>query len=165
MKVRDVMTQPPRTCQPETPLDEASRLIEETGCGMLLVLDGRDRIAGILTDRDLAVAIGKSPEHPSNVAAGAAMTTHVYTCSPNDSLSTALERMADARIRRLPVIDKDRQVRGVISIDDIVLWGVQRRGVTRKALVSALQSICSAHQPMFDTDAIGEQPVPLKQAD
>jgi CBS domain-containing protein len=120
--------------------------MEETGCGTLVVLDDRDKVAGILTDRDLAIAIGKSDRNPSLITAQEAMTENVYTCSPDDRVSAALERMADEKVRRLPVVTPDGTLKGMLSIDDITLWGVQH-GVTRKELVRALRAMSPALPP------------------
>jgi CBS domain-containing protein len=156
MKVQDVMTRPAQMGTPEMPLDEASRRMEHSGCGTLAVVDSQDRITGILTDRDLAVAIGKTNVHPSQILAREAMTQPVYTCTSDETLAAVIERMADARVRRLPVVDDEGRVHGMVSIDDIVLWAVPAGGVKRKALLEALRAICSAHHPMFDTEAIAE---------
>ena len=155
MKVRDVMTRPACMCTPDTTLDEASRRMEHSGCGTLAVVDSLRRITGILTDRDLAVAIGKTTVHPSQIFVRDAMTQPVYTCTAEDTLSAAVERMADARVRRLPVVETKGQVQGMVSIDDIVLWAVPD-GVKRKAVLKALRAICAAHHPMFDTEMIAE---------
>jgi CBS domain-containing protein len=154
MKVRDIMTQPPYTCGLETSLGIASWRMKETGCGTLAVLDHRGRVAGILTDKDLAIAIGRTKRDPLHISAHEAMTDHVYTCSPDDDLPGALERMTDARVRRLPVVTSDGDLQGILSIDDIILWGVQHGGVTRKDLVRALRVICAAHAPLFDRDTL-----------
>ena len=156
MKVRDVMTQPAFTCTPETPLDEASRLMEQAGCGTLAVVDDGKRLTGILTDRDLALAIGKMMVHPSRMAVREAMTQPVFTCRSNEPLSAAMERMADARVRRLPVVDDEGRVLGVLSIDDIVLWAAPAGDLKRKTLLKALRAICAAHHPMFDPETSAE---------
>ena len=121
MNARDVMTRPAYTCRLDTTLDEASRFMEENACGTLIVLDGAGRLAGILTDRDLALTIGRTESRPSDVSVVGAMTRNVHTCLPNDDLSLALERMSNAKVRRLPVVDADGKVQGMLSIDDIVL--------------------------------------------
>jgi CBS domain-containing protein len=158
MKVHEVMTRPPRTCTTDTPLDEASRLMEGTGYGALAVVDPDQRLVGILTDRDLAMKIGATPRHPSEITAGETMTANVYVCSEDEDLADALERMAEARKRRLPVLGSDQELRGILSIDDIVLWGVEHRGITPKALVRALHAICAAHQPLLETEEIEVSP-------
>jgi CBS domain-containing protein len=149
MKVRDIMTQPLHTCRLETSLGDVSRRMKETGCGTLTVLDHRGRPVGILTDRDLALAIGQSDRGPAHIQAREVMTRHVYTCAPEESLRAALERMSEARVRRLPVTTVDGDLQGLLSIDDIILWGIQPGGVTRKALTRALRAICAAHAPLF----------------
>jgi CBS domain-containing protein len=139
MKVRDIMTQPPYTCGLLTSLGIASRRMRETGCGTLAVLDHRGRVAGILTERDLAIAIGTTNRNPSYISAHEAMTRNVYTCSPDEDLPAALERMTEARVRGLPVVTADGDLQGVLSIDDIVLsWGAQHRVITQEDLVWAL---------------------------
>ena len=55
--------------------------------------------------------------------------------------------MMSARVRRLPVVDEDHDLKGVISVDDIILWGLQQGGVTRSDLIATLRAICWAHYP------------------
>lgn len=143
MKVQDIMTQPPQTCHSDTDLALASRRMKETGYGTLAVMDHHGRLAGILTDRDLALAIGDTRREAARVSVDKAMTHHVHTCRPGDDLHLALELMASARVRRLPVVDPEGDLRGIISIDDIILWGVQHGGVNMTELTTALRSICS----------------------
>ena len=147
MNARDVMTRPAYTCRLDTTLDEASRFMEENACGTLIVLDGAGRLAGILTDRDLAMTIGRTESRPPDLPVVGAMTRNVHTCSPTDDLSVALERMSDAKVRRLPVVDAGGKVQGMLSIDDIVLWGLGHYGVKKKVLVNALRSICAFAEP------------------
>lgn len=154
MKVRELMTQPPLTCRRNTTLAAASRRLRDTGCGSLAVLNDRGRLIGILTDRDIAMAVAAEGE-PGPRRAEEAMTADVHTCHPDDDVHVALERMASARIRRLPVVE-DGQLEGVISIDDIVLWGVQHGGVTSQALVRALRIICARR-----TACTGSEPPPF----
>ena len=161
MKVREIMTRPLHTCRLDTSLATASRRMKETGVGMLTVLDTHGKPAGILTDRDLALAIGQSHRNASYIWAHEAMTEHVHTCSPEDNLHTALERMSEARVRRLPVITADGDLQGLLSIDDIILWGVKPGGVTQKELTRALAAICSAHGPLFEEVVVDEVTVDM----
>jgi CBS domain-containing protein len=147
MKVRDIMTKPPQTCRLETPLGLASRRMKETDCGTLAVLDHHGRLAGILTDRDLAVAMGKTNRNPSHITAEEAMTGQVHTCAPDENVRAALERMTDFRVRRLPVVESNGDLQGMLSVDDIIMWGVEQGGVSSKDLVRALRAICSEHVP------------------
>jgi signal-transduction protein with cAMP-binding, CBS, and nucleotidyltransferase domain len=122
---------------------------------MLIVLDKRGKPDGVLTDRDLALAIGRSDANPSHMRADQAMTSHVHTCSPNDTVQAALKVMREARIRRLPVVTADGHVGGLLSIDDVILWAVKAGGVTKGELTRALCAICGAHttldiEPVFE---------------
>jgi CBS domain-containing protein len=122
-------------------LVEASRRMRASGCGSLIVLGPNGRIAGIVTDRDLALALGDTRD-AGFLRVDEVMSHHVQTCRPDDDLAVALERMATAHVRRLPVVD-DGDVKGLISIDDIVLWGLRSRGVSRHQLVAALRALCA----------------------
>jgi CBS domain-containing protein len=152
------MTREPSTCGLDTPLDDASRLMNEGHCGTLVVLNRRGHPAGILTDRDLAMAIGRTASPASEIPVRDAMTSPVHTCTPEDSLSTALERMADATVRRLPVLSASGSLKGIVSIDDIVVWGLQHGGVTRKELLRALRAVCRAQEGLLRTDDLDESP-------
>jgi hypothetical protein len=64
--------------------------------------------------------------------------------------------MRDARVRRLPVVTLDGELQGLLSIDDIILWGIVPGGVTQQELTRALTAICSAHEPIFEKPVVDE---------
>jgi CBS domain-containing protein len=141
MQVHEVMTEPPQTCPQTMHLPDASRRMGTTGCGSLIVLGPRGRIVGFVTDRDLALALS-DPRDARRLTVDAVMSRHVHSCRSDDELFLALDRMARFRVRRLPVIDEDGDVKGLVSIDDIVLWGLQSPGVNQR-LIAALRSLCA----------------------
>lgn len=143
MKVKNIMTQPLQTCTIDMSLAAASRRMKETGCGTLAVLNHHGRLAGIVTDRDLALAIGNVSE-PTRLTVAKVMTHPVHTCGPDDDVHAALDTMSMLKVRRLPVVSEAGDVDGMISIDDIILWGVPKSAVSLRSLVAALRSICSA---------------------
>jgi CBS domain-containing protein len=122
-------------------LKDASRRMRLTGCGSLIVLGPHGRIAGLVTDRDLALALGDADDAAQRTVQ-AVMSHPVRSCRPDDQLSVALDRMTSFHVRRLPVIDDDGDVKGLISIDDIVLWGLRSAGVSER-LIAALRSLCA----------------------
>ncbi len=151
MKVKQIMTQPPLTCTIGMDLAAASRRMKETGSGTLAVLNRRGRLAGIVTDRDLALAIGDAGD-PAATTVARVMTHPVHTCRPQDDVRAALDTMAMFKLRRLPVITEAGDIEGMISIDDIILWAVPESAVTLHTLVASLRSICSGstaalHEP------------------
>jgi len=143
MKVKDIMTQPLQTCTIDMNLAAASRRMKETGSGTLAVLNHRGRLAGIVTDRDLALAIGNIRD-PALTAVALLMTHPVHTCGPDDDAHAAMDTMSTFKVRRLPVVSEAGDVEGMISIDDIILWGAPKSAVSLRSLVAALRSICSA---------------------
>ena len=145
MKVHDIMNRPARVCHLQTDLATASRRTKETAAGMLVVIDSHGRIAGVVTDRDLALAMDTEAADIRTLPIGRIMTRRVHTCHEDDDLHEALARMASRRVRRLPVLNRGGDLQAVISIDDLILWAVQQGGVTAKELVSALRHICAPH--------------------
>ena len=141
MKVHDIMSAPPYTCRVATDLATASRRMKQTATGMLVAFDGHGQITGVVTDRDLALAIGSTLEVRTRQV-GEVMSCPVRTCHEQDDVHEALVTMTAAHVRRLPVLGADGDLKGVVSIDDIILWAVQRSGVSMTELVAALRRIC-----------------------
>ena len=150
MKARELMTQPPQTCAPNTDLAEASRRMKQSGCGTLVVVDGHGRTVGILTDRDLALAVGDRRRNAAAAPVATAMSHGVHSCRPDDDLAQVVQQMSAARVRRLPVINAAGDVKGVISIDDIILWAVVDGTVPSGDVINALRTICHAHWPVAE---------------
>jgi CBS domain-containing protein len=142
MKVHDIMSAPPQTCRVATDLGTASRRMKQTATGMLVVLDGRARIAGVVTDRDLALAIGSSRGDLRDRRVGEIMSCQVRSCREHDDVHQALATMMNGHVRRLPVLSADGDLKGVVSIDDVILWAVSRSGINPIELVGALRRIC-----------------------
>ena len=143
MRVHEIMTEPPQTCPRGMHLADASRRMRASGCGTLIVLGPQGRLAGIVTDRNLALAVGDAPD-AGRLTLDQVMSRPVHTCCPDDHLGVALDRMAAFHVRRLPVVDENGDVKGLISIDDIVLWGLRTPGVSTQALVAALRALALA---------------------
>ena len=141
MQVREIMTEPPQTCPLTTHLADASRRMRTTGCGSLIVVGSHGRIVGIVTDRDLALALSDARDM-RDLTVDKVMSHPVHSCRPDDELSLALDRMTSFRVRRLPVVATGGDVKGLISIDDIVLWGLRSAGVSRR-LIATLRALCA----------------------
>lgn len=142
MTVQEIMSQPVHACTINTNLAAASNRMRATGCGALVAL-WHGRLAGILTDRDLALAIGaiRDCEH---APVAEVMTRVVHTCRSSDDVRIALETMARFKVRRLPVLGVTGDVDGMISVDDIILWAIPEGAIDTSALTDALRSLCAA---------------------
>jgi CBS domain-containing protein len=145
MNVRDLMTSDVKTCRPETNLAEAVRDMFEGDCGVLPVVGDDGRVAGIITDRDICIAVATRGRPADRIAVREVARDHVYTCLPDDDASTALQMMKLHKIRRLPVVDADGHVRGMLSLNDIVTHA----GAASPAdVVNTLASICEHRRPV-----------------
>ncbi len=117
MKILDAMTREVRTVTPESTIREAARIMADSDVGALPVAAG-DRLAGMVTDRDIAVravALGKGPE----CTVGEVMTHEVLYCHEDEDVADVCVNMADMQIRRLPVVDADKRLVGIVSLADI----------------------------------------------
>jgi CBS domain-containing protein len=143
MKVKEIMSQPPCTCSLNTTAAEAGVLMQENRCGVLPVLSLRGVLVGIVTDRDLCLATAARRRSATQVAVHEAMTTRLATCGPDDEVKGALDTMAAAGVRRLPVVDGYGHLCGLLSIDDVVVSGIETGGVTDADVVDTLRRICA----------------------
>lgn len=119
-KVREVMTDRPRGVSPETPLSQAAELMEAEDVGALPVLDG-EHLAGMITDRDIVVRAVAKGKDPRGMPVREIATKDVVSVGPEDSLSEALRLMASHQVRRLPVVDQDNRLVGVLAQADVAL--------------------------------------------
>lgn len=118
MRVQECMSTDVCTISPDTPLRRAAEKMAERDLGSIPVAKN-DRLVGMVTDRDIAVrgiGCGFGPE----AKAAEVMTREVLYCNVGDDVDAVLENMASMQIRRLPVIDDDKQLVGIVSIGDLV---------------------------------------------
>jgi CBS domain-containing protein len=121
MKVREVMRKNPRSCEPGDDLAAAGGTMGEVDCGVLPVVGERGRVVGVITDRDICMALTRGNRRPTEVMVKAAMSERVYTCRAGDDVRDALAIMRERRVRRLPVVGERGDLVGLLSLDDVVL--------------------------------------------
>jgi CBS domain-containing protein len=141
MKVREVMTEPLLTCTPETSLAVAARMMGEANYGTLPVLDSHRRLVGIITDRDICLAVARTNRNALNVTVREVMTRNVFSARVDDDLQAALTTMKNACVRRLPVSDDSGRLKGMLSIEDLVMRGLDRGGIDTDEIVKALRAM------------------------
>jgi CBS domain-containing protein len=122
MKVRDVMTNDPACCTPETSLREVARLMVENDCGEIPVVDSTSSrsVRGVVTDRDIVVRTLAQGRNPLDLTARDVMTTPAATVTPGTDLDECANLMEAKQIRRVPVVDESGRVSGIVSQADIV---------------------------------------------
>ena len=130
MKVGECMTRNVQLANPEQTLREAAQTMARIDAGVLPVGDG-DRLVGMLTDRDIAVravAEGMGPD----ARVREVMTAEVRYCFEDDECAEVLENMADIKVRRLAVLNRDKRLVGIVSLGDLA--GQERPASTGEAL-------------------------------
>jgi CBS domain-containing protein len=121
MKVKDVMTGTPYYCQFDTNLGSATELMWVGNCGFLPVMGINGKIVGVVTDRDICIALGTRNHQPGDVTVGEVISNRLFACSPDDDVHIALQTMKEGGVRRLPAIGENGTLVGVISMDDLLL--------------------------------------------
>ena len=117
MRVSDVMTTDVETVRPDQMARDAARFMLQADTGSIPVTDG-DRLVGMITDRDIAVrgvALGYGPDTPVSEL----MTSGVISAHAEEHIEDAARKMGDAQVRRLPVIDNEQRLVGIVSLGDL----------------------------------------------
>lgn len=130
MRVSDAMTANVRIANPQQTIAEAARMMAELDAGALPVGDG-DRLVGMITDRDIAIraiAAGKGPQ----TLVKDVMSKEVLYCFADQDLDEVVQNMADTKVRRMPVLNRDKRLVGILSLGDVAL--VDDPDVTGEAL-------------------------------
>jgi CBS domain-containing protein len=147
MKVKDLMTTDVRTCSPDTTVAEAAHLMWEGDCGILPVVEDGE-LLGVVTDRDMYIALATQNARASRLKVGAVATKKLVTCAPEDDIQAALAAIRQARVRRLPVVGFGGMVLGILSMNDILLAAGAGKEVGSDDVVQTLQAICAHHHPV-----------------
>lgn len=145
MIVRDVMTKQATFCGPDTNLAEACGFMKRSNCGFLPVVGEGQNVIGVITDRDICIALGTRNIRPSDLRVWDVMSSRLFTCAPEDSVHTALKTMIIEHVRRLPVIDRGGRLAGVLSVDDISLHSAEyafSKDASYRDVEDTYRSIC-----------------------
>jgi CBS domain-containing protein len=154
MKVQDVMMRTPASCTPETNLGAAVEMLWNRDCGILPIVDARQKVIGVVTDRDLCVALGTRNKLPGRVTVGEVAKGDVYACRAQDDIHVALQTMAQYKVRRLPVVNRDGVLEGILSMDNVVLhtdvgkWGLTS-DLSHDDVIKTLQRIYGPSLPQM----------------
>ncbi len=154
MKVQEMMTQGVKSCNPEANLASAAMIMWGNDCGFVPIVSPDQKVLGVITDRDICMAVATKHRRAEEITVGeVSLSQHqpVFTCHPDDDLRGALETMSRQRVRRLPVINKEGVLVGVLSMNDIVLNAHELfipKG--KKAVTSNYQDIISTYQSICE---------------
>jgi CBS domain-containing protein len=120
--IRDVMTSDPQSVAPSATVAEAARLMRDNDIGSLPVVEG-GKVVGVVTDRDIAVRAVAEGKDPQNTKVGDVRSTDIVTVDPQQDLAEALRLMARHQVRRLPVVEEDGRLVGIVAQADVAELG------------------------------------------
>lgn len=139
MKVRDAMHNGVEWAQPDTPVRELALLMRENDIGSIPVGDN-DKLVGMVTDRDIVCnGLANGGFDPHRTTARDVMTTGIHTCRDDDELEAAVQHMKDLSVRRLPVIDSNKRMVGMLSLGDV------SQAAPERVIASCCQGVTDHH--------------------
>ncbi|MEZ4270423.1 MAG: CBS domain-containing protein [Myxococcota bacterium] len=158
MQIQRIMTTDVKTCAPHDDLTVAAHLMWENDCGCLPVLDQDRKIRGIITDRDICMAAYTQGQRLRDIQVQNAMSREVFFCQPDQELEHVEQLMQHRQIRRVPVVNEENILVGVLSINDIARHSNgnsngkrhgSKAGVSAKEVTETLAAICEprSHRP------------------
>lgn len=147
MQVKDIMTSDVTFCGTNATLTDVAMAMWNKDCGSIPVVNQDKKVVGIITDRDICMAIAMRNARTSEIVSSDLIGGLLRVCSPEDDIETALEIMAHAQLRRLPVVDKDGTLCGILSISDAIKKCAKddkknKKRVSRKSVLKTLRAIC-----------------------
>ena len=150
MRVRDVMTKNVTSCHPDQNLAEVVENMWKYRCGAMPIVNDEGRVMGIITDRDMCIALGTRDLRASEMKAADVAPARYFACRPDDDIHSALKTMAAQEIRRLLVTDEYGKLAGILSIDDVVVRARPGSTINYSEVIRTMQAICESriHEKM-----------------
>jgi CBS domain-containing protein len=151
MKVQQLMTSEVQICHPEDTLTAAAEKLWTHDIGCLPVADHDGRLIGMITDRDICMAAYTQGRSLSEIPVSTAMSKEVYSCMAIDSVKDAEEAMRSHQVRRLPVVNDNGDLVGIVSLNDIVReaereLGLKSREISTQEVTATLATVGQPRQ-------------------
>jgi CBS-domain-containing membrane protein len=163
MKVQDAMTRSPATCLLQDSLHAAAQKLWERDCGCLPIVDPDGRPVAMLTDRDVCMAAWSTGQPLHELPVSTAMSKHVVSCRANEDVAAAAARMAKHSVRRLPVLDADGVLVGMLSLADLTRLAAKEPVPVTRAAADAMRVLQAVAATRPTAPATAEPPVPIQR--
>jgi CBS domain-containing protein len=124
--IREVMTSNPSTVSVDQNVSDAARIMKSEDAGIVPIVEG-DRLIGTITDRDIAIRVVAEGKDPSSTSVRDVASTDLVTIDPQQDLDEALRLMARHQVRRLPVVEEDGRLVGIVAQADVAREGDDAR--------------------------------------
>ncbi len=140
MKVKDVMKTGVGFCSVEDNLMKTAELMRHRDCGIVPIVDEEKRVVGMLTDRDLCLAVVARNRKASDVKAGDLIKAEAIVCAADDKIELVLRKMRENQIKRLAVVGASGELVGIVSVSDILL-GIRKDKNLKKKIYATLKAV------------------------
>jgi CBS domain-containing protein len=156
MNASELMTTNVKSCSSIDTLLRAAQVMWENDCGAVPVVDGQDRVVGMVTDRDICMAAYTQGRPLWQIPVSTAMAKRVHGVRENDPLEVVETLMRHVRVRRVPVLDGDGRLKGILSMNDLARRAHRsfgrRNGLSGDSIVQTLAAICEPRTTMHAED-------------
>ena len=146
MKIEKLMQRGVQTCNPGDNLASAAKVLWETDCGSAPVVVANGRLVGVITDRDICMSAFFKATRLDQIRVADSMARQIVQAQAKDALKLAVERMCEARVRRLPIVDSAGVLIGILTLADLA-----RNRSTRAAAARVLAAVSSRPGPAAET--------------
>ena len=161
MKVKQVMTVDPTAVWITDSLATAAKSMWHNDCGILPIIKDGSKVVGVITDRDVCMATAMRDRPQSMISVEEAMSGTVHSVMPDDDVHKALELMQEHKVRRLPVLNAQGELKGMLSLNDLVLKAEETNGkkppLTFHDVMKTYRTICGHPVPMTMAAAGSDQ--------
>lgn len=151
MNIEQVMNKAVHACSPQDSAKHAAQLMWDQDIGCLPVIDQNRKPVAMVTDRDLLMASHLSGKRLETLSVGEAMSKQLHVARVGESLQAVTELMRAKQVRRLPVVDNQGKLAGIVSLNDLALAGGRNREVKAEDVAATLASICQPRRPAQPT--------------
>ncbi|MDX1660291.1 MAG: CBS domain-containing protein [Gemmatimonadota bacterium] len=121
MRASEMMTGGPKACRPDDPVQRALDHMDACECGAVPVVDDDRTVVGIVTDRDIVFGVRQNDGRMEGLRVSACMTAHPVTVRQDDAAEEVVRRMRESRVRRVPVVDEDGTLVGIVAQADLAV--------------------------------------------
>jgi CBS domain-containing protein len=125
--IRDLMTSDPKVVEPDKPVAEAAKLMKQEDVGIVPIVDDQNHLVGTITDRDITVRVVAEEKDPKSTTVSEVASQNPVTVDPQQNLDEALRLMAQHQVRRLPVVEEDGKLVGIVAQADVAREGEDAR--------------------------------------
>ena len=139
MQVQEIMTKDVCSCSPAMNAATAAELMWTRNFGSIPIVEDGGHVVGIVTDRDLFLALGTGNRKPADLSVGEIMNKDLALCNPGNDVRNALRTMAQRQLRRLPVVDESGTLIGMLSLGDIA---VRADDALSMDVLNAMRAVC-----------------------